>query len=116
MITMPPLLGETMTVAALLSEALESPENSHTALRRRLAEGVLRLVDHVVLAMADFDRLEHLHTADAELRTLRAHLLLALELGLLEEPLFLHLVDRIDSMGRQLGGWIKKQTRTTEKS
>ncbi len=105
-----------MTVAALLSEALESPEQTHIVLRRRLAEGVLRLVDQVVLAMADFDRPEHLHTADAELRTLRAHLLLALELGLLEEKFFLHLAARIDSMGRQIGGWSKKQTRTAEKS
>ncbi|MBF0348714.1 MAG: hypothetical protein HQL81_13690 [Magnetococcales bacterium] len=104
----PPLYGETIVTAAMLLEALEACGERHTALRHRLADGVLRLTDHVVLALFDCDRLEHLHAADAELRTLRVHLLLALELRVLEEAFFLNLAERTDSMGRQIGGWIKK--------
>lgn len=77
-------------------------------LRRRLADGALRLLDDVTLAFGDFGRRERLEDADAELATLRSHLRLAYELELLEEEMFLALAEQIDTVGRQLGGWLKK--------
>jgi hypothetical protein len=97
-----------MAVAGVLVEELRGND---TALGRRLAEGVLRFVDHVTLAASGFDRGRRLSAADAELRTLRAHLLLAFELGLLGEETFLAVSEQADSIGRQLGGWRKKLER-----
>lgn len=109
----PPLYGAVMTLCALLLESLAEEAEPHAPLRRRLAEGGLRLVDEAALALAGFERGERLRAADAELLTLRAHLALAFELGVLGERRYLILAEHADDVGRQIGGWRKKVDRHT---
>lgn len=111
----PPLYRHTLALCGVLLEELDRGRD-HEALRRRLTEGALRLVDDVVLALGDFERAERLLSADAELRTLRAHLHLAFELELVNEALFLALADQVDTIGRQLGGWLKKAGRKPDEA
>ena len=80
----------------------------YASLRERLAGGTLRLLDYVVLALSGFARYDNLQDADAELCTLRAQLLLAFEVGVLEEEVFLDFSEQADCIGRQIGGWLKK--------
>ncbi len=108
-----PLLRSTMGLCADLLESLEAISGS-TPLRRHLAEVVLRLLDHVTLAVERHDRLESLREADAALAVLRVHLTLALELELLDEEAFIELVEQADGIGRQIGGWLRQLGRYSE--
>lgn len=80
-------------------------------LRQRIAGGALRLLDHLSLALAGFDRRERLAAADAELQTLRSQLLLGVELEVIGEPTLLAFAERAEAIGRQIGGWRKKLER-----
>lgn len=104
-----PLHRDTLALCGVLLEELEG--HGYDDLRRRLAGGSLRLLDQVTLALGGFERGERLHDADAELATLRVHLQLAYELGILDEDTFLALAEQADTVGRQLGGWLKKLRR-----
>ncbi|HIJ84437.1 MAG: hypothetical protein HW380_1496 [Magnetococcales bacterium] len=105
-----PIYGATLQLAAMVLQTTETwdTRGGTQPLPKRLQEGALRLVDHVVLALGGFDRRQRLTAADAELQTLRAHLFLALQLDLMEEERFLALAEATHHVGRQLGGWIKK--------
>ena len=105
-----PLLRDTFGLCGVLLDGVRAPESP---VEQRLAEGALRLLDHVSLALAGFSRAEQVRTADAELCMLRSHLLLAFELGLLAEEPFLALSEQADQVGRQLGGWLKRLVRCT---
>ena len=107
-----PLYRDTLAFCGVLLEELAAtPLEGLEPLGRRLAEGALRLLDDVALALAGMERRERLEDADAELCTLRHHLLLAGELTLLGEEAFLGLAEQADTIGRQLGGWQKKLRR-----
>lgn len=106
-----PLYRDTFALCGVLLEEVESA-TAYAAVRRRLADGALRLLDDVSLALAGFERVESLMDADAHLRTLRSHLHLAYELDLLAEETFLALVEQADTVGRQLGGWLRKLRRS----
>ena len=68
----------------------------------------LRLLDCVVLALKDRDRLEHLDQADLILLRLRQRLRLSVPAALLDERQALHALGRCDEIGRQLGGWLRR--------
>jgi len=106
-VTDTPLYRDTLGLCGVLLQELDG-QSCHERLRIRLADGALRLLDQVTLAIAGHGRRECLEDADAELRALRAQLHLALELELLEEDAFLALAEQADVIGRQLGGWLKK--------
>ena len=67
----------------------------------------LALLDAVVLALKDIDRDQQIAIADTTLIRLRMRVRLAVETGLLEQRQGLFLLEKADSLGRQLGGWIK---------
>ena len=102
-----PLYRDAFAFCGVLLEELEEGER-YPGLRRRLADGALRLLDHVALALAGYDRLDRVHDADLELQALRAHLHLAYELEVLDEKVFLAIAGQADTVGRQIGGWLKK--------
>lgn len=108
--TRTPLYRDTLALCGVLLEEIEGRER-FAPLRWQLAEGALRLLDHVTLALAGFGRADHLVAADAELRALRARLHLAVEIGLLEQDSFLDLAEHAAKIGRQLGGWLRKLRR-----
>jgi hypothetical protein len=69
---------------------------------------VLRLLDCVVLALKDRERLEHLDQADLTLLKLRQRLRLTVSQALLDERQALHGLGRCDDIGRQIGGWLRR--------
>ena len=68
---------------------------------------VLRLLDCIVLALKDRERLERVDEADRRLLALRLRLRLANTQALLDERQTLHALGRCDEVGRQLGGWLR---------
>ncbi len=105
-----PLYRDTMALCGVLLEELEGAATL-APVKARLSRGALALLDFVVLALAGHGRQDRLLDADAELRTLRAQLHLAYELGLVGEDTFLDLAEQADRVGRQIGGWLKKVQR-----
>lgn len=105
-----PIYRDTLVLCAGLLEETERGEHQ-VLLRRRIANGALRLLDHLSLALAGFDRRERLAAADAELQTLRSQLLLGWELEVIGEPALLAFAERAEAVGRQIGGWRKKLER-----
>jgi len=111
--TSSPLYRDTLALCGVLLEEMEGV-GGFTVLRHRVAEGALRLLDEVTLALAGFDGGERVSGADAELQALRSQLHLAFEIGLLEEEVFLAVTEQSDTIGRQIGGWLKKVRRGLE--
>lgn len=81
---------------------------SSATLARTLEVDALRLLDHVTLALKNFDRERHVEEADAALLLLRVHLRLAHELGLLDARQLVHVTGEAAEIGRQIGGWQKR--------
>jgi hypothetical protein len=78
-----------------------------SVLARSLCAESLGLLDAVVLALKDIERLQHLDRADTLLIQLRLRLRLTAEVGLLEQRQALFLLAQADDLGRQIGGWLK---------
>lgn len=83
------------------------------ALTRRLHEGALALLDAVVLALKGDEREVRLTEADDANALLRVHVRLARELGLVDDRRLLFLTRELDSIGRQIGGWLRRLDRDT---
>ncbi len=77
------------------------------ALPRAICEGGLALLDAVTLALKGRRRDEQVEIADERLISLRTRLRLAAAAGYLSESQMIHALDRADSIGRQLGGWMR---------
>ena len=99
-----PLFIQCQALARWLLENLRA----HPVLMDTIHRGSLRLLDDVVLALKDFDREEHLRSADATAVLLRVHLRLARDLGALEERQLVFVLGELDGIGRQLGGWQRR--------
>ncbi len=101
-----PLFARCMALCRWLFERFGAQP---TALLGRTIEGdALRLLDHVVLALKNFEREENVDGADADLVLLRVHLRLAHEVGLIDERQFVHVTGETTEIGRQIGGWQRK--------
>lgn len=105
-----PVLGDTLALCAVLVEELDGVA-AYARLAARLEDSAGRLVEHVACACRGIDRPGRLLAADAELCALRAHADIAVEVGLLDEKLYLGLLEQADKVGRQLGGWLKSLRR-----
>ncbi len=73
-----------------------------------IAKESLALLDAVVFALKDIERMEHLDLADQHLLRLRMRIRLAWEAALVTERQAVHLLGLADDIGRQLGGWQKR--------
>ncbi len=102
-----PLYDDTFALAGVLLEELEHGRE-HPELRRRVASGALALLDAVTLALGGFERHDRLVDADAELRTLRTQVRLARNLGMLTDESALAIAEQTESIGRQIGGWLRR--------
>ena len=69
---------------------------------------VLRLLDCILLALQDRERLEALDDPDRTQLQLRQRLRLAASQILLDERQALHGLARCDDIGRQIGGWLRR--------
>lgn len=76
-------------------------------LSTRICSTSLDLLEAITLALKDRDRDLQLDRADQVLICLRAHVRLAESAGLLEERQGTYVFEHLDSIGRQLGGWLR---------
>ncbi len=97
-----------MALCGVLLEELESLPR-YTLLKNRLINASFHLLDDITLAIQGRNRFESLTDADCDLRLLRAYMALGFELGLLTEMSYLEFSQQADLIGRQIGGWLKKQ-------
>lgn len=67
-----------------------------------------QLLDRVTLALSGFDPPHHALRADELATLLRLHVRLLAETDLINDRQLLHVTDRLDGIGRQLGGWRKR--------
>lgn len=67
----------------------------------------LLLVQAVVLALKDRDRDTQIDLADEQLIRLRVLLRLAVDTGGLSDRQYAFVLDKVDAIGRQLGGWAR---------
>ncbi len=80
-------------------------------LAQSLCKRALEFCELITLALKDFDRLSRAQRADEVLILLRLQLRLAAQGQLLSEAQMLHALKSADSLGRQLGGWLKRLER-----
>ncbi len=76
-------------------------------------EEILRLLNDVTLAFKGNDREERLESADARCAVLRVQARLLNKLGLLDDRRLLFMVEGLDEVGRQIGGWLKRLSQDT---
>lgn len=103
-----PLFVHCFDLAAWLLHRLDRDAEeraSHRMLAECLRGDALALLESVSLALKGFEREVEVERADSSLARLRVHARLAQEMGLLQEGAFLHLTERLDPIGRQIGGW-----------
>lgn len=74
----------------------------------RVCRRALDLTESVALALQGLDRRGSLELADQALASLRVLLRLAYGLGRLDERQVLHAHERLDGIGRQIGGWTRR--------
>ncbi len=72
-----------------------------------ICDEALKLLEAVTLALKGRRRDEQVEIADERLIGLRTRLRLAAAAGYLSESQMIHALDRADSIGRQLGGWMR---------
>ena len=104
-----PLFVQCMAIAKWLFENLRGP----TVLVEAVQRDALRLLDDVVLALANIDRDENILRADEAATLLRVHLRLAADLGALEERQLVFVTGELDGIGRQIGGWQRRRAQGT---
>lgn len=91
-----------------LSEwVLQRFEREPGALAQRLCATALDLVESLVLALRRADAAD-VELADDRLALLRAHLRLARDRALLDDRQLIHALELCNSVGRQLGGWLRQ--------
>lgn len=78
-------------------------------LDRQILDRAFDLHSRVVLALVGRERLSHLDRADANNQVLRALLRFAFDQQRLDEPALVHITTLLDGVGRQLGGWRRRQ-------
>ncbi len=90
-----------------LLENCANDHDQHRILQDRVIGHALTLVETLVLALKNRQRIERLENVDEQLIALRINLRLAESAGLLSESQLLHCLKLTDSIGRQLGGWLR---------
>jgi hypothetical protein len=99
-----PLFVDCLALAGWLVARFEAAPGP---LGQRLTDTALELLETVTLALKDRAKEERVEQADELLIRLRALLRVAVEGGLLTTDQYQHVVERVDAIGRQLGGWLR---------
>jgi len=76
-------------------------------LPQRICRSSLTLLDRITLALKGRRTEDQLDQADEELIALRTQLRLAAAIGALNDRQLVHALERLDTIGRQLGGWLR---------
>jgi len=108
-----PIKGPRIVLAAYdlvlqLYPAVRSfPKSQQYMLGRRIEEVALEVLLGLVAANTARDKRPHLHVVDREVEKLRFLIRLASDLKFITVSRYGALAERIDEIGRMLGGWMK---------
>jgi hypothetical protein len=91
----------------LLDWLLNKFDKEEGVLPRRLCNGAIDLLQAVTLALKGRRQEENLYVADEQLIQVRILLRMACQQGYLEDRQLLHVLELTDSIGRQVGGWLR---------
>jgi hypothetical protein len=97
-----PLFVDSLALAQWLSDKFDQAPG---VLGPSLCRCALVLVQAVTLALKDRRREEQIELADEQLIRLRVLLRLAVDSGRLNTDQYAFVLDKVDVIGRQLGGW-----------
>ena len=101
-----PLYSDTLALCEwLLGRLGDDPR----VLSRQICERALDLLQSITLALANRRRDHHLALADEALIALRCNIRLAGESGYLSSEQVIHVLERGNTIGRQLGGWMRSR-------
>ena len=99
-----PIFVDTFTLTEWI---LEHFDDDTRILPKTICNNTLELLEAITLALKDRARVEQTDRADERLITLRIQLRLAAARGYLNEEQLLYAIEQMDTIGRQLGGWIR---------
>ncbi len=99
-----PIFVDTFTLSEWI---LERFDNDTRILAKTICNNTLHLLEAITLALKDRDKADQIDRADERLISLRIQLRLAATRGYLSEDQLLYAIEQMDTIGRQLGGWIR---------
>ena len=100
-----PIFADSLATAEWI---LRHTNDGQDTLSRTMAAAAVELIELVALALSGRDKVERLHVLDDLLVRLRMYARLAVSLQHLNERQGLHLIERLDQIGHQLGGWLRR--------
>jgi len=83
------------------------PRNYRFSLGHRFETGMYDFLELIQRGYYSADKIEHLKSADMKLEHIRLLIRLSYELHLFDSKIHHAILEQLESIGRQLGGWIK---------
>jgi hypothetical protein len=90
------------------------PRNQKFALGDRLTQNLYELLDGLIVARYKPDKLSDLTLLNSKLEVMRYQTRLLMDFKLISVQRYEYAVKLIDSIGRDLGGWIRQQQNRLE--
>ncbi|MBN2494268.1 MAG: diversity-generating retroelement protein Avd [Deltaproteobacteria bacterium] len=104
-----PLFTRTYDLVLWLSERTESfPRSQRFGLAARIMAQAHGALESITLALRGFDREDNVERADAALALLWVYLRLACDRKLVRRRQLGFAIERIEELGRMVGGWKKR--------
>ena len=100
-----PIFADSLCVAEWI---LHHTNEHQDALSLTMSASAIQLVELVALALSGREKLERLHAIDDLLIRLRMHTRLAISLQRFNDRQALYLINQLDQIGQQLGGWLRR--------
>jgi hypothetical protein len=96
----------------LLAHTAKFPRPERFRLAKRMDDSLFEMHSAFLHATKADDPLLHLQQADLYLLHLRTYIRLSVEMGYTTDKQFKYATEKLDEIGRLLGGWQKKVTRS----
>ncbi len=104
----PAIFGEVYDLILLLYQVVRGfPKSQQFVLGQRIEQTAVSILAGVVTANRSRCKLPHLHQLDVEVEKLRVFIRLARDLRFVNLGRYEALSERVDTIGRMLGGWTK---------
>ncbi|MBN2097195.1 MAG: diversity-generating retroelement protein Avd [Candidatus Omnitrophica bacterium] len=95
----------------LHQELARFPKSEKPVLGKRIYESTINILDSIIVANEEKDKISFLKQASVELEKLRIFLRLAKDFRLISIGKYGFVSKEVNEIGKMLGGWIKKAAR-----
>lgn len=92
----------------LFQHTAQFPRHERFRLAKRIDDTMFDFHRHLIDAVRKPDSLSHLKTADQALFLLRTYLRLSMEMRYISNDQYRYCAEKLDEIGKLLGGWLKK--------